>query len=113
MARNRVFKDGDHLSILVPIGTVSGAPVMMEDLPGVALISRDAGDGKATVQFNGAFRLPVEATSGAIGGGDIVYYHDGATPVLNNTAAGGKRFGYALEDVAGAATADIVVKVGY
>ena len=35
MALNEVFRDADHLSLPVPVGTLSGAPVRVGGLNGV------------------------------------------------------------------------------
>jgi predicted RecA/RadA family phage recombinase len=50
VAENRVFETGERLELPVIAGTVSGSPVIVGMLPGVALTSRDAA-GKATCQI--------------------------------------------------------------
>lgn len=110
MATNRVYEQADQLALPVPVGTVSGDPVVIGDaLVGVALIDRDA-DGEATIQMDGAFNLEVVAGA-AMAVGDIVYINAG-TGVLSDTNTG-VRFGYLLEPIAGASTVTVLVKVGY
>lgn len=135
MAKNRIFEHGTQLTVAPtdgPNATVqSGDPVIVGQLPGVALIDGSdtiANGGTCTVQFDGVFDLAVNAwntslNAGAGGGdavvaGDIIYF-DPASGLLrpNNADAGAVRFGYALEAVAAAAGAAAVttirVKVGY
>lgn len=118
MATNIVHEDGDQLYVAVtsPATPSAGDPVMVGDLPGVALTDEDS-DGKCTVKFNGVAELSVkgEGASGntAVAAGDILYYEAGQTPPINKDSTNGKRFGYALEAVASGATATIRVKIGY
>ena|SRR5688500_10257964 len=111
MAKNRIYEHSWQRAVPVPVGVLSGSPVLVgAALPGVALIDRDA-DGEATVQFDGEFELSV-ASAEAHAIGDIIYINAG-TRVLSGTAAGNVRFGYYMTAVAGAGTAVIRVKVGY
>jgi predicted RecA/RadA family phage recombinase len=124
MATNRVFERGRQFEADVSgvTGTgdsglvLSGDPIVIGQLPGVALTSEDA-DGMATIQTDGVFDLPVKGettTNAAIAVGAIVYYDAAATPhKLNADNTNGVRFGYALEAVSSGATATIRVKVGY
>lgn len=121
MATNRIFEKGTQL-VVAPTDAPndpaeSGDPVLLGDLPGVALTDADddiASDGEATVQFDGVFDLEVvgedNAGNAAITAGDIVFYDGGE---INVDDTDGTRFGYALEDVASGATTTIRVKVGY
>ncbi len=115
MARNQVHDHGDSLTLPVGAGTVSGDPVAIGAVPGVALTSRDA-DGNATVRMKGVFNLAVRGiaagTATAIAQGAIIFFNAGETPRLSLTNTG-VRFGYALDAVAAGATATIRVKVGY
>lgn len=122
MARNQVFENGDYLSLpaTAPASPVSGDPVLVGQLPGVALT--DEGDGgnaaaNTSIHFSGVYDLPVKgegaAGNAAVGIGDILYYEAGQVPPLNKDATNGVRFGYALETVESGATATIRVKVGY
>lgn len=119
MAKNRVYSEGNQFSMTVPSGVVSGDPVAVGQIPGVALTDRSAGGnatGKATVQTDGVFNLSVKGinnvTNGAIAEGDIVYFDVARTPKLDVTVTG-KRFGYALDPVTSGATTTIRVKIGY
>ncbi len=115
MSKNRVYENGNSFPVTVPAGTVSGNPVVVGQLRGVARNDRQS-DGRATVDFKGVYRLSVEGWSGAaaaaIAVGAIIYYDAGRTPKLNVNEAG-VRFGYALDPVASGATTTIRVKVGY
>lgn len=123
MATNRKFPDQKKTRFYPVIsGAASGDPVCVGQMPGVALYDRDS-DGKATVQLDGSFRLPVagkdsSGTSGAdanVAGavGDIVYYDSGDTPPLSKRS-GGIRFGYLEETVTSGSTDETpLVRVGY
>lgn len=115
MAANRKFEHGRKLYLPVPAGVVSGDPVVVGQMPGVALTDRDA-DGNATVDFGGVYNLSVQAIdevgNSAVAVGDIIYYNAADVPKLNKKNTG-VRFGYALEAVAAGATATIAVKLGY
>jgi predicted RecA/RadA family phage recombinase len=114
MAKNRKFEKGTQLAYALA-GKESGDPVVIGQIPGVALIKTDA-DGQVTVQHDGVFILPVKGIDGsgnsAVVAGDILYFVNADTPKLSKKNTG-VRFGYALEAVASGATADIQVKIGY
>jgi predicted RecA/RadA family phage recombinase len=116
MALNEVFKYGTHLSVACtdPATPASSDPVLLGQIPGVALTAEDA-DGNTTIVTEGVYNLSVKGTSGsnaAIAAGDIVYYVTGNTPKLSVTTSG-VRFGYALAAVGSGLTATIAVKLGY
>lgn len=108
MATNRRRVEARKLNLPVDAGTVSGDPVLVGRLPGVALTDRDTA-GNATIDTEGAYDLEVEASAGAIGVGDVIYI-DGAGALSNDST--GDRFGYALEAIGNAETATIEVKLG-
>lgn len=121
MARNQVFADAEYLSLPVtdPAAPVSGDPVVIGQLPGVALTDEGDGGNAAThtsVHHSGAYDLSVKGVAAgvntAVAAGDILYYVVAETPKLSKTTTG-VRFGYALEPVTSGATATIRVKVGY
>lgn len=118
MAKNIVQEHGNDLYVAVtaPATPVSGDPVLLGQLPGVALTDEQA-DGKTSIKTNGTATLLVKGettTDAAIAAGDIVYYDAAATPhKINKDNTNGVRFGYALEAVASGATATILVKIGY
>lgn len=114
MARNILFEDGDQLRVVcsAPTTPVSGDPVMVGDLPGLALTNEDD-EGYTTVKFNGVAELSVKGettTNAAIALNDTLYYDAG---VINKDSANGKRYGTALAVVASGATTKIPVKIGY
>lgn len=89
-----------------------GDPGLVGDRPCV-LLTDQAVDGYATCKFNGSFRLSVEgagaAGAAAIAIGDPVYYDAAAIVKINKDATNGVRYGTAVNAVAAAATATIVV----
>lgn len=114
MATNIVYELGTQLRVIctAPATPTSGAPVLVGQLPGVALTAEDA-DGYTTVKFDGVADLPVKGettTNVAVAAGDILYYDSG---VINKDSSNGVRFGYALEAVSSGATTTIKVKIGY
>lgn len=128
MARNEVFKDADYLSLPVPTGTLSGAPVRIGGLNGVAQSNEGSVDlakrvaahgsyvgpaspssneaGYASVALKGAWRFPFAAGVGAVAIGDPIYITTGN--VLNATASGNSLFGYAISAKASGAGTVIV-----
>ena len=117
MAKNQVFDEGDQLSLVCtdPATPKSGDPVLVGQIPGVALTDERA-DGTTSVCTEGVFRLSVKGVNGsgntAIAAGDIVTYVAGDTPKLG-VKASGVRFGYALDPVTSGSTTTIRVKLGY
>lgn len=114
MAKNMKFTPGNQLQVALASVT-SGDPVVVGQLPAVALIDTNAA-GDVTIKTDGVFALSVKGVDGsgnkAVAVGDILYYVDGDTPKLSvkNT---GVRFGYALGAVTSGATKTINVKIGY
>lgn len=135
MALNRIYKEnvGDNRARVVPEGTQSGDPLLIEDRPAVALTDR--GDAERTVTlddisftypsggasleadeaslaFNGTFRFPVTgATSGDSAQGTVVYIT--AANALTLTEATNTRYGtvdkpIGWHDIAG----ELPVRVG-
>ena len=115
MAKNTIFTPGESLELPVPALTLSGDPVVLGQLPGVAQNDRQA-DGNATVALVGVHDLPVKGIDGggnvAVAPGDILYLTFADTPKISKKATG-VRFGYALEAVTSGATDTIRVSVGY
>lgn len=114
MATNQVYNHGDQFDVVctAPTTPASGDPVLVGQLPGVALTDEGA-DGRTTVKFNGVYDFPVKGettTNAAVAAGDILYYDGG---VINKDNTNGVRFGYALEAVSSGATTTIRVKIGY
>jgi predicted RecA/RadA family phage recombinase len=118
MATNILFEDGYQLDVVCTAPTTpnSGDPVLVGQLPGVALTDERA-NGETTVKFNGVANLSVQGETNSDAGsavavGDILYY-DAAETVKINKDTTGVRFGYALGTVGSGATATIPVKIGY
>lgn len=117
MATNRVYEMGDELLLPVPVGTLSGAPLCIGQIPCVAQTDRDA-NGNASVDCDGVYNLSVKGVitgpaNSAVAVGDIIYYTAAHTPVLDKDATAGIRFGYALQMITSGSTATIQVKVGF
>jgi predicted RecA/RadA family phage recombinase len=118
MATNQIHDEGDQISAVcsAPATPASGDPVLIGQIPGVALTAERA-DGTTSVKTNGVYDLSVKGENAggnsAVAVGDILYYEAGQTPPLNKDATNGVRFGYALETVGSGATATIQVKIGY
>lgn len=113
MAKNRHLEEARYVELTVPEGTVSGDPVVVGQIPAVAVIDRQA-DGKATCQRDGAYHLDVkgvekEGKEAAIAEGDIVFLKEGVLSVDNT----GVRFGYAGAPVVKNKTENIPVYIGY
>lgn len=118
MASNRRYAQGSKKTpkVAVTAGLTSGSPFVFGKLPGVLLGDADS-DNKAVMQLDGIFALSVKSAGAssattAIAAGDILYYNSGATPKINFDT-GGVRFGYAMEAVSAAASATIMVQIGY
>ena len=122
MALNLVMEEGVYLYEVctAPTTPVSGDPVMIGQIPGVALTDEGGGGNdatKTTVHTAGVYNLNVEGVVGAgnsaVAVGDILYYDTAATVKINKDVTNGIRFGYALGTVASAGTGVIPVKIGY
>jgi predicted RecA/RadA family phage recombinase len=117
MATNKIFDEGDQLNCVCsdPAVPKSGDPVIVGQMPGVALTNERA-DGTTSVDTEGVFKLSVKGVDGAgnsaVAEGDIIYYVAADTPKLSKKATG-VRFGYARQAVTGGATSTIRVKLGY
>lgn len=120
MAKNRQFQEGNQFSAVTtqPASPVSGDPVLVGQIPGVALAAKRTVDNLTPLQTDGAFLLSVRGETNAGAGsavavGDILYYDQPmGAPFLNKDTTG-VRFGYALGTVNSAATSIILVKLGY
>lgn len=115
MATNRIYERGRQFPATptAPGSPTSGSPVLIGQLPGVALTGPHADD-TVTVQTDGVFELAVTGNDGdpaAIAAGDIVYANASTAALSANDA--GVRFGYALAPVASGATTTVPVKIGY
>lgn len=113
MALNRELEDAKEILLPVPEGTKSGDPLVVGDLPCVALIDRNA-DGNASVDTGGAYRLLAKGEgdegAAAVEPGDILFIDEEG---LLTAIEAGTRFGYAMDPVESGAEETIRVKVGY
>lgn len=109
MAKNEVFRYGDHISLPVPTGTISGDPVKVGQLVGVAQVDRATvptgtnpgggnAEGSSSIWRNGAHKLKVDGAVTAIGT-PVYFQGDGTTrnDTLTTTVGTNTLFGYALE----------------
>lgn len=94
MAKNRVYAHGNQLTVPVLAGVLTGSPVIVGMIPGVALTDRDA-NGNAMCQLgDGAFDVSV---TGAIASVGLPVYITSATGALVVApGAGIQLFGHAL-----------------
>jgi len=107
MAKTRVYEHANQLTLPVIAGVVSGGPVIVGMIPGVALTDRDAA-GNATVQTDGAFTVSVTGAIASIG---LPVYITSATGALVVApGAGIQLFGHALATKAGGA-GNILVRI--
>ncbi len=117
MSTNQVYDEARKLSLAVtdPVAPASGDPVLVGQIPGVALTAARA-DGTTTIDTAGVYNLTVNAVDGvgnsAVAVGDILYYTAADVIKLAKKNAG-VRFGYALDALAAGANGVIRVKVGY
>ena len=118
MAKNRVRKDGRFISKAAtsPATPASGDPVVVGQIPGVALID-ETSDGNVTVDTAGVYNPSVKGENNvgasAVAVGDILFFEAGQVPPINKDNVAGIRYGYALAAVGSGLTATIPVKVGY
>lgn len=89
MAKNLRYSHFDHVNLPVPEGTVSGDPVRVGAIAGVAKIDRQA-DGTATVWLDGSYDFEV---AGALTVGQVVYISTAGA--LTATAGTNNPFGVA------------------
>jgi hypothetical protein len=96
MARNRRFVSGVPRTRTLPVlaGTVSGSPVIVGMLPGVAETDRDA-SGNATVALGGAFDVTVTGAVASVG--LPVYINSSTYALVVAPGAGIQLFGHALQ----------------
>ena len=118
MAKNRIRKDGYHLSIAAsdPAIPASGGPIRYGSLTGVALTD-EAEDGNPANYVSGDFGpsvwdLSVKAVNdsgnSAVSVGDPLFYVDADTPKISKKATG-YFFGFALEAITSGSTDTINV----
>lgn len=122
MATNLYMDQGRYLSAVCsqPATPVSGDPVLIGQIPGVALTDEGKGGNDATktsVDTGGVYMLNVEGANSAgnvaVAIGDILYYDSAATIKINKDNTNGVRYGYALAALDSGASGIIPVKIGY
>lgn len=107
MAKNKRYEDTGTLYLPVIAGVVSGGPVVVGMIPGVATTDRDA-DGFATVETAGTFDVSV---TGAIASVGLPVYITSATGALVVApGAGIQLFGHAMA-TKGAGAGTIPVRI--
>ena len=112
MAKNVKYEPGWSLNLTCtkPDEPNSGDPVRIGNLTGIALTDEDAA-GKTVVNtgpFVAEFSVKDNGNTG-IAVGAPLWYHDDATPALDNVSAGGYYYGIALAAIAAGQTATIKV----
>jgi predicted RecA/RadA family phage recombinase len=109
MARNRVLARGNELTLPVLAGVVSGSPVVVGMLVGVALTSRD-GNCNAVIKTDGVWLVSV---TGAVANVGAPIYINSVTYALTVAPGiGVQLWGHAL-DTKGAGTGTIRVRVAH
>ena len=109
MALNEIFRHADHLSLPVPSGTASGAPVRVGGLNGVTQTKEGEGGNpalSATVWLAGAHKVTTAFAVAAVG--TPIYIT--AANALSDTASGNTLFGHALTTKA-AASGPLTVRI--
>lgn len=113
MATNRKYASGRMLTLVVPSGTVSGGPVAVGQIVGVATTDR-ASDTTSQVDTGGVYNLSVKGVNDsgnvAIAAGDAIYFTVGDTPKLSAKSSG-TLFGHAIAAVNSGATTTIGVRI--
>lgn len=99
--RNERLSEGDHFSAVVPVGTLSGAPVLvLTDVPAVCATKEAEGGniaGRASVWTKGVFTL---STTDAVAAEGTKIYITGAG-VLTTTATANTLFGRTVHSADG------------
>ena len=119
MALDDAFQPTTYINLAVPAGIVSGDPVSVGFIVGVAQTTRDSsGNATIKIQPTWAVSIPVigqttissPVTNSAVAVGDKLYV-DNTTKTISKDATG-KFFGYALGTVLSGATTTITVLLG-
>lgn len=108
MALNQRYSNALHIALPVPSGTVSGNPVQVGKISGVAVTSRDE-NGRATVWLDGSWDIEVEGAIANVG--DPVYITSAGA--LTGTATGNTAWGTALATKTATTAPLEVVPLGY
>lgn len=129
MATNKAFERGVELPFSMPTGVVSGQPVVIGNLAGVAQYTYAAipsPPGQISIDFEGVYFLSVTAKSGlspsvnsAVKPGDNIYADGGTTDTATNVTTGftldkasaSTLFGSAMDAIPAGQTATIRVRL--
>lgn len=104
MATNEIFRNANHLGLVVNAAVKSGDVVVLGAIVGIAQTDYSARDGKATIWFDGGHEIPV--ANGTYTVGQPIYAHavGGGAPVdgtkaglIDGTATTGVLVGHAIE----------------
>lgn len=108
MAKNYI-QAGEHITVPAPAAVISGSPVLIGALFGVAEVSADVG-APLTLARRGVFRLEKAAGQAWTVGQKL--YWDGTNNVATSTATGNTLIGVATEAQLSAATEGLVLLDG-
>lgn len=129
MARNEVYKVGNFVSLPVPVGTKSGAPVRVGSLNGVAQVDEPTAyiaaqltpayneapsgnkAGYASVALEGAFSIPVATTTALTVGAPVYIVTASNTLTTTDNSGANPVFGHALTPKGSAANQLVVVRI--
>lgn len=110
MSKNQKFPRGNKLYLPVIAGTLSGSPVIVGMLVGVAETDRDA-SGNASCQVGeGVYTLTVTAT-GNITVGEPIFITSASYALTDAAGVGKQVFGHAVSTSTGAGAKSIDVRV--
>jgi predicted RecA/RadA family phage recombinase len=112
MAKNRKYEHGQNLTVPVIAGTVSGGPVIVGMLPGVALTTRDANGNASCELGDGTYTVTVTA-AGNITLGQPIYITSATYALTDASGAGKQLFGHALSTSTGAGAKSIDVRIAH
>lgn len=128
MARNEVYKVGAFLSLPVPVGTLSGAPVRVGGLNAVAQTSEPTAylngltgaynespssneKGYASCALEGAFRIPVATTTTLAVGAPVYIVTASNTLTTTDNSGANPLFGHALSAKGATANQPVIVRI--
>lgn len=129
MAKNEVYKEANYLSLPVPVGTLSGAPVRIGGLNAVAQVDEPTAKinaqltpvwgedpssnrpGYASVALKGAFRIPVATTTALTVGAPVYIVTASNTLTTTDNSGANPLFGHALSAKGTTAGQSVIVRI--
>lgn len=129
MARNEVYKNANYISLPVPTGSLSGAPVRVGGLNGVLHTNEASVDnpdfanrpyneaassnenGYASVALIGAFRIPVATTTTLAVGAPVYIITASNTLTTTDNTGANPLFGHALSAKGATAGQPVIVRI--